>query len=141
LGTLITAGEEIGWRGYALPEYLKRYQPLPASLFVGLFWGFWHLPLIWLFYYDQFNLLNAFLYALGFLAASVFYTWLHIHTGGSVLIASLFHSTYDMIAILAGGLPDNLFSFRVHMLVWIVAAIILAALNGWFRKVHNAPTS
>jgi membrane protease YdiL (CAAX protease family) len=140
LGTLITAGEEIGWRGYALPEYLKRHQPLPASLLVGIFWGFWHLPLIWLFYTGQFNLLNALLYALGFMAASVFYTWLHINTGGSVLIASLFHSVYDMVAMLAGGLSGNLFSFRVHMLVWIVAAIILAALNGWLSKEKQITT-
>jgi len=133
-GTLVTAGEEIGWRGYALPEYLKRYRPLPASLLVGFFWGCWHLPLIWLVFYDQFNLINALLYALGFMAASVFYTWLNLHTGGSVLIASIFHSVYDMVAIVAGGLPGNLFSFRIHMVVWIVAALILAVLNGWLSK-------
>jgi membrane protease YdiL (CAAX protease family) len=134
LGTLITAGEEIGWRGYALPEYLKQYQPLSASLLVGIFWGFWHLPLIWLVFDDQFNILNALLYTLGFLAASVFYTWLHINTGGSVIIASLFHATYDMVAIIAGGLPNNLFSFRTHMLVWIAAAIILAITTHMWRR-------
>jgi membrane protease YdiL (CAAX protease family) len=140
-GTLITAGEEIGWRGYALPAYLHRYRPLPASLLVGIFWGFWHLPLIWLVFYDQFDLLNALLYALGFLAASIFYTWLYIYTDGSVLIASIFHSVFDMVAMVAGSLPGNLFSFRTHMMVWIVAAIILAALNGWMRKGKQMPIS
>jgi membrane protease YdiL (CAAX protease family) len=132
-GTLITAGEEIGWRGYALPDYLQRYRPLPASLLVGIFWGFWHTPLIWLVFYNQFNLINASLYALGFLAASVFYTWLYMHTDGSVLIASIFHAVYDMAAIIAGGLPGDLFSFRIHMLVWIAAAVILVMRNGWLR--------
>ena len=133
-GTLIVAGEEIGWRGYALPELLQGHKPLTASLTVGIWWGFWHIPLIWLFYSNQFNWINALLYALGFLAASVFYTWLYLHSSGSVLIASLFHSVYDIVAMLAGGLPGNLFSFRTHMLVWVVAALILVALLGWLHR-------
>jgi membrane protease YdiL (CAAX protease family) len=133
-GMLIVAGEEIGWRGYALPRLLQRHKPLSASLIVGIGWGFWHLPLIWLFYADQYNPINALLYALGFLAASVFYTWLHLRSNGSILIASLFHSVFDTVGMLAGGLPGNLFSFRTHMLVWVAAAIILSAWLGWLRK-------
>ena len=37
-------GEEIGWRGYALPKLMKRYSPFIASLILGLVWAFWHLP-------------------------------------------------------------------------------------------------
>ena len=134
VGMLIVAGEEIGWRGYALPRLLERHKPLSASLIVGIWWGFWHLPLIWLFYADQYNPTNALLYGLGFLAASVFYTWLHLRSNGSILIASLFHSVYDTVAMLGDGLPDNLFSFRTHMLIWVAAAIILAYLLRWLRK-------
>ena len=47
---LITAsggalGEELGWRAYALNVYQKKYSPLKSAIFVGLVWGFWHLPL------------------------------------------------------------------------------------------------
>jgi len=145
IGTLITAGEEIGWRGFSLPELLKNYDPIPASLIVGIFWGFWHLPLIWLFYKDQFNLINALFYALGFIATSVFYTWLYLRTGGCILIACLFHSTYDTVAILTGGLPGKLFSFRTHMMVWIVMAAGLLTLSGQLKnqvtKVHTVSSS
>ena len=37
-------GEEIGWRGYALPQLLSRYSPLASSLILGLVWGAWHAP-------------------------------------------------------------------------------------------------
>ena len=40
-------GEQLGWRAFALQEVQKRRSPLAASLWVGLLWGVWHLPL-WL---------------------------------------------------------------------------------------------
>ena len=40
-------GEEIGWRGFALPRLQARRTALTASLVVGSLHGLWHLPL-WL---------------------------------------------------------------------------------------------
>ncbi|MCF7926759.1 MAG: CPBP family intramembrane metalloprotease [Candidatus Izimaplasma sp.] len=36
--------EEIGWRGYALPELMKSLSPMIAAIIIGLIWSFWHLP-------------------------------------------------------------------------------------------------
>src|SRR5215203_5922532 len=38
-------GEEIGWRGYALPRLQAGRSSLSASLILGVIWGFYHLPL------------------------------------------------------------------------------------------------
>ncbi|HKJ57788.1 MAG TPA: CPBP family intramembrane glutamic endopeptidase, partial [Halobacteriales archaeon] len=38
-------GEEMGWRGYALPHLVERYTTTVAALLVGVAWAGWHLPL------------------------------------------------------------------------------------------------
>jgi membrane protease YdiL (CAAX protease family) len=38
-------GEEIGWRGYALPRLATRCGLARASAILGAIWAFWHLPL------------------------------------------------------------------------------------------------
>ena len=35
-------GEELGWRGFALPRLLARFGPVTATLLLGCAWTFWH---------------------------------------------------------------------------------------------------
>ncbi|MFC1575742.1 CPBP family intramembrane glutamic endopeptidase [Gemmatimonadota bacterium] len=46
LGSLpLVFGEEYAWRGF-LQDELEALGRLPASLFIGLIWGLWHIPVI-----------------------------------------------------------------------------------------------
>jgi membrane protease YdiL (CAAX protease family) len=37
-------GEEIGWRGFALPHLQRRHSPLVAAMLIVPMWAFWHTP-------------------------------------------------------------------------------------------------
>jgi membrane protease YdiL (CAAX protease family) len=85
-------GEEIGWRGYALPRLEAYRNALQAGVILGIVWAVWHLPL-WL--TKGYPLAEAFLgwTMLGIVADSILFTWVYNNTKGSLLLALLFHSS------------------------------------------------
>lgn len=44
VGTFFALGEELGWRGFALPRLQARSNVLVATLILGALWWAWHLP-------------------------------------------------------------------------------------------------
>jgi len=88
---LIAVGEEIGWRGYALPWLQQRYSALTASLILGVVWGFWHYPgsLIGVAVPSGMPF-SAFM--LWVVLATILMTWVYNHTQ-SILLAIIMHAT------------------------------------------------
>jgi membrane protease YdiL (CAAX protease family) len=90
-------GEEIGWRGFALPRLQRLHGPLVGSLILGPLHVFWHLPLYWLPEWGtpRDTILDLVWYFLAGFAATFIYTWLFNNTRGSVLLATLMHTSFD----------------------------------------------
>jgi membrane protease YdiL (CAAX protease family) len=89
--------EEPGWRGFALPRLQETYRPLTASLVVGVVWAVWHLPLFWM-ELPRNETGSFLLYTLLVVGFSVLLTWCYNSTGGSVLLAMLFHASMNTSA-------------------------------------------
>jgi membrane protease YdiL (CAAX protease family) len=82
-------GEELGWRGYALPRLLARTSPLKAGLVLGLVWTLWHVPAFLFSGIIGSPLSNLPWYALGTVGLSLLMTALFVRTGGNVLVAGI----------------------------------------------------
>ena len=92
---VLVVGEELGWRGYALPRLLQRHSPLVASVVLGVIWWLWHLPTFFIPGTPQFDQpIPAFMMMTA--AYSVLLTWVFLHTRGSVLIATLLHGAINV---------------------------------------------
>jgi membrane protease YdiL (CAAX protease family) len=85
---VMVLGEEIGWRGFALPKLQAALAPLAASIAIGVIWAVWHLPLFFMSGMPQYES-PFFAYTLYTIALSIVLTFLATHTAGSVVIATL----------------------------------------------------
>ncbi len=123
LNLLITGalGEELGWRGFALPRLLQKWNALTASLILGALWGLWHLPAFLAAGTPQSGLsLPAFV--LGAIVLSSLTTWVFIHTNGSLLLCALIHFMANF-SLSALGAPMTYYSVLLLLVVLLVIAI------------------
>ena len=91
-------GEEIGWRGWLLPNLQQRVSPLLASLFVGLIWGCWHLPLHLRGVYDTdmgSGVAGVALRIASSCLLAVLFTWLYNRARGGLLVVILLHASVN----------------------------------------------
>lgn len=129
-------GEELGWRGFALPRLLQRFSPFVASLILGAIWGIWHIPAFFVSTLPQGGLaLPTFLVAA--LCMSILVTWLYLHTGRSVLVAVLFHLMIN-VALDAFGAPMSAFTIFYAACAFLV--VVLDRKLGWFGTRTAAGT-
>jgi uncharacterized protein len=91
-------GEEPAWRGFALPQLLARYNALVASLIVGVLWALWHLPLLWLEESTRYQE-PVWPILVDNTAKSFIFTWVFLHTRGSLLMAILFHGATNLFRV------------------------------------------
>jgi uncharacterized protein len=137
--TWIQAGEEIGWRGFALPRMSVKIGLPKATLLLGVIWAFWHLPLFFLkgatTYGQSFPL-----YFIQVTMLSVAVGWLYWRTKGSLLLTMLMHAavnnTKDIVpsavpnATNPFALSDSLVAWLTVLLLVIFAAYCLLQMKG-----------
>jgi membrane protease YdiL (CAAX protease family) len=124
--TPFQAGEELGWRGFALPR-LSNQLGLPlASIVLGLIWAVWHLPFFFFEGADKFG--QSFpIYLVGVVALSVAIAWLYWRARGSLLLVMFMHSAVNNTTeIVPSRLPvaHNVWSMQASPVAWISTALL-----------------
>ena len=140
ISTWVQAGEEIGWRGYALPRLADRFGLGPASVVLGVLWASWHLPLFFIPAADTLG--QSFpLYLLQVTALSVAMAWLYWRTGGSLLLVMLLHAavnnTKDIVPSAVPGATDPL-ALSTSLVAWITVALLWTAASFFLVRMRGA---
>jgi uncharacterized protein len=132
-------GEEVGWRGFALPRLQARYSPLVASLLLSVVWGLWHIPLHLQGVYQGIfpdGLPGILLRIVITIPTTILFTWFYNRTQGNLWLVVLLHTAVNNAA--GFWLPVTL-GVYVAMLIMMVTLIITDRM--WrMRPVESSPT-
>lgn len=125
VSTWVQAGEEVGWRGYALPRLATHLGIGAASILLGVIWALWHLPLFFLLGSGSDG--QSFpIYLLHVIALSVAMSWLYWQTKGSLLLVMLMHaSVNNTTGIVPAAVSSAVapMSFEGTMVAWVTVGV------------------
>lgn len=130
---ILGAAEEIGWRGYMMPE-LMRLGRVPALLVGGVIWGLWHTPLTLLGHNFQTDAWwGPLVMSVGCIVLGTVLSWARLRTD-SVWPAAIGHGMFNaaagtgfMIAALDPA-PNPVIVSPLGVAGWIVLGAIAVAL-------------
>ncbi|HSQ62702.1 MAG TPA: type II CAAX endopeptidase family protein [Polyangiaceae bacterium] len=124
-------GEEVGWRGFALPRLIRSMGPLAASAILGVLWAFWHVPMLTLqgappAFYCAFVPFMV--------GGSVLFTWIYGHTRGSLLLAVLTHVGVHLNNP-GHAMPARYAPMVIHTVAYVILAGVLLVVDraAWRR--------
>ena len=96
LGLLIGCiGEEIGWRGFMLPSFNRKYSLFSSAVFTGILWGAWHFGKL-----TSYGILGYLLFILLITEFSVIMTWIYSKSNKNMICMILFHFGVNVTSML-----------------------------------------
>lgn len=135
VGSIITLGEELGWRGYLQEKILRKFGLNQGLIFLGIIWGYWHLPIILMgFNFPNHPVLGALLLMpLGTIFLGIFMGWLYLRSR-SIWVPALAHASANLFSQLIFSFvimhQDELFRQLTWIAAWgIIAILCLINLN------------
>jgi len=118
-------GEEVGWRGFALPRLQARHGALSATGLLTLAWSAWHIPLfLYRPGYVEMGLAGVLGWMVSLFTGAVLLTWLYNESRGSLLVVALFHASIDLAFTgdVTSGTVTNLVGAAVT--VWGIVVLV-----------------
>lgn len=120
-------GEEVGWRGFALPRLQAQHSALVASLLLTVGWALWHVPLF--FYrpgYTSMGVAGVAGWLFSLLTGAVLLTWLYNESRGSILVVALFHATVDVAFTSGISSPSVSNAVGALITIWGITVLVFA---------------
>ena len=138
---LATLGEEIGWRGVALPSLQSQMSAIKASLILGFLWAAWHIP-FWLLLdtFDQFGWAYLALNFIFILLGTFYITWFFNHSRYSLLLPVAFHLSFNILNTALFPVTTSPEAFAMFIAIeFVITLLIISTWNHhWLKKMNDA---
>lgn len=135
LGSLVTIGEELGWRGYAQEKLIRRFGLNGGLILLGAIWGWWHLPIgLMGWNFPNHPVLGALILTpLSTIFLGIYMGWLYLRSR-SIWMPTLAHAAWNLcLTLLLNELvmySDDIYPQLTILAIWaILAGICLISLN------------
>lgn len=89
-------GEEVGWRGFMLRAYNKKYSLIISAVFTGILWGIWHFGKI-----SLYGIGGYLLFILLTTEFSIIMAWIYSKTNNNLVCMILFHLSINIVSVLS----------------------------------------
>jgi uncharacterized protein len=135
------SGEEIGWRGYALPRLATRFGFPIASVLLGVVWALWHLPLFFVIGADTQGQ-SFVVYGIQVVALSVAITWLYLRVGRSLLLVMLMHSAINQSKDIVPSATDGahqVLTSHASLVAWLTATLLWVCAAYFLVRMQHTP--
>jgi membrane protease YdiL (CAAX protease family) len=138
-GLSTALGEEIGWRGFLVPELAKQMSYTKLSLLSGVIWAAWHSPLL---LFADYNAGTNRWYAMGCFTAMVVsgsftFAWLRLKSG-SLWTAAVLHASHNLFiqTVFDNAMRDTgkTLWYTTEFGVALAAVNVAFALYFWTRR-------
>jgi membrane protease YdiL (CAAX protease family) len=131
LGLMIAFGEEYGWRGYLQTE-LQRLGRIPGTALLGVIWGIWHWPVIWMGYnFPGQPILGSLLMVIWCIELAFFLAYA-VYKSKGVWTAAYLHALNNQtlsFMVIAFVMPTNIImAFGAGIPALVLGAVVIALL-------------
>jgi membrane protease YdiL (CAAX protease family) len=131
LGLIITFGEEYGWRGFLQTE-LIRLGRVRGVLLLGVIWGIWHWPMIWMGYNYPGQPLFGSLFMVAYCIILAYFLAYAVFKSKGVWTAAYLHAltnqTLSFFILFVVTPTSTLYSFGVGLPTLLLGAIVVVLL-------------
>ncbi len=124
--TIASLGEEIGWRGVALPALQRRYSSLTSSTILGFLWAIWHIP-FWILIgtLSQCGPVYFIMNFLFIVPTTFFITWFFNKTKGSLLLPVVFHIVFNVVNVAIFPVTGSIGAFGIFIAIQFAVMIAI----------------
>jgi uncharacterized protein len=138
---IVGIGEELGWRGWLLPELMRRFSLARTFIIITFFWGSWHLPI----FFSPTEFLFPWIIIL--ISLSFIMMWLYIRIKGNILFLAITHAAFNAPVVFIENrlreiaVPDNSFmqgwQLLAYAYLFIAGILFVSTRKLWIRRGQN----